>query len=400
MHDLLVIGGGPAGATCARRAAEKGLDVVLVEKAVHPREKPCGGALSPRVIDLLDFDVSHLFEREYQGALLHTPAGKQTVLTHDGFKGYLIQRSKFDDFLVKKAIEAGVEVIQGIEVVAIEQLRTGIRALGVGDSYKAHILVGADGVNGITSKQLRIRDKWDSDSVALCINAEVPMNPSDIEQVMAPKGDHSLTVLDLYFGLVELGYGWCFPLRESLNIGIGCRADKAQGLRDKWERLISHIEKTKGCKLEIAGEKSARVPAGGVNGRYVARRSMLIGDAAGLASPVSGEGISYAIESGILAADVAFDAVREKSSVRITSYEQKLKEGLLRELKMMRSITSILYKSNANIELICRIANEDSVMREYLTDILARVKPNADLWNQVRKRMFLHHPLMAIRLGL
>jgi flavin-dependent dehydrogenase len=261
-------------------------------------------------------------------------------------------------------------------------------------------LVGADGINGITSKHLRIRDKWDLNSVALCINAEVPMDPSDIERVMFPKGEHGLTVLDLYFGLVEFGYGWCFPLRESLNIGIGCRGDKAQGLGDKWEKLISHIEKTKGCKLEIAEKQSARVPAGGLTGRYVARRSMLIGDAAGLASPVSGEGISYAIESGILAADVAFDAVREKSSVRITSYEQKLKEGLLRELKMMRSITSILYKSNANIELICRIANEDSVMREYLTDILARVKPNADLWNQVRKRMLLHHPLMAIRLGL
>jgi geranylgeranyl reductase family protein len=399
MHDLLVIGGGPAGATCARRAAEKGLDVVLIEKAIHPREKPCGGALSPRAIDLLDFDISHLFEREYQAALVHTPAGKQTVLTRDGFKGYLIQRSKFDDFLLKKASEAGVEVIQGTEIVAIEQLRKSIRALGIGESYKAHLLVGADGVNGITSKNLRIRSKWDSDSVAVCIKAEVPMDPSDIEQLMTSDKGNGLTVLDLFFGRVEWGYGWCFPLRESLNIGIGCRVDKAQGLHNKWEGFISYVEKTKRCKLVVTGKTSARVPTGGLTGRYVARRSMLIGDAAGLVSSASGEGISYAIESGILAADVAVDAVREKSAIQITKYEQRLKQGILSELKEMRDITRILFKSDANIDLICGVADDDPVMREYLMDILARVNPYTNLWNQIRKRMILHHPLKAIKLG-
>ncbi len=400
MHDLLVIGGGPAGATCARRAAEMGLDVVLVEKEMFPREKPCGGALSPRVIDLLDVDISHLFQREYQGALLHTPSGKQTILTRDGFKGYLIQRQEFDNFLLKKADEAGVEVIQGSEIVAIEHLRKGIRALGVGESYKAHLLIGADGVNGITSKHLRIRDRWDPESIAVCIKAEAPMNSSQIEQVMTPDGRHNLSVLDLYFGMVEWGYGWCFPLRESLNIGIGCRMDKSHNLRDRWEKFISHIEKTKDCELEIVGETSARVPVGGLTGRYVARRSMLVGDAAGLVSPVSGEGISYAIESGILAADTASNAVRNKSSAYITEYEQRLKQGLLRELTVMRDLTRILYKSDANIELICTIADEDPVLKEYLTDILARVKPTTELWNQFSKRMLLHHPLKAIRLGL
>jgi len=400
LYDLLVIGGGPAGATCARRAAEKGLDVILIEKSVHPREKPCGGALSPRAVDLLDFDISHLFEREYQAALLHTPDGKQTVLTRDGFKGYLIQRRRFDDFLLKKAIEAGAEVIQGTEVVAIEQLRKGIRALGVGESYKAHLLVGADGVNGITSNQLRIRDRWDPNSVAVCINAEVPTDPSHIELVTTHKEGRGLTVLNLYFGLVELGYGWCFPLRESLNIGIGCRMDKAQGLRHKWERFITLIEKTVGCKLDITGEVATRVPFGGLAGRYVTRRSMLIGDAAGLASPISGEGISYAIESGILAADIAFNSVSEKSSGLIIHYEQRLKQGIIRELKELRSLAKILYKSNTNIELLCKIAKEDALMREYMTDILARAKPNADIWNRILKRMLLHHPLKAIRLIL
>ncbi len=400
MHDLLVIGGGPAGATCARRAAEKGLDVVLIEKTTHPREKPCGGALSPRVIDLLDFDISHLFQREFHGARIHTLTGRQTTLTRDGLKGYLIQRKEFDNFLLKKAEDAGVEVIQGTEVVAIEQLRKGIRALGVGESYKAHLLIGADGVNGITSKHLKIRDRWDPESVAVCIKAEVPIDSSEIEQMMTSERNHNPSFLDLYFGIVEWGYGWCFPLRESLNIGIGCRMDKSQNLRDKWGKFISYIETTRGRKLEIVGETSARIPFGGTTGRYAARRSMLVGDAAGLVSPISGEGISYAIESGILAADVAFNAVKNKSAAHITEYEKKVKQGVLRELKNMRNLARILYKSPANIELICTIADEDSVMREYLTDILSRAKSINDLWNELRKRMLLHHPLKTIRLGL
>ena len=135
-------------------------------------------------------------------------------------------------------------------------------------------------------------------------------------------------------------------------------------------------------------------------GHYVARRSMLVGDAAGLVSPISGEGISYAIESGILAAVVAFNAVKNKSATYIFEYEKKLKQQVLRELKDMRNLARILYKSSANIELICTIADEDSVMREYLTDIVAREKSINDLWNKLRKRMLLHHPLKAIRLGL
>jgi len=400
VHDLLVIGGGPAGATCARRAAQKGLDVVLIEKAIHPREKTCGGVLSPKAVHLLDFDVSHLFEREFHAALVHTPAGRRTLLTRDGLRGYLVQRSTFDDFLLKKAHEAGAEIVQGTKVVAIEQLRKGIRALCAGDSYRAHLLVGADGVNGIVGRELRIRSRWDPDSVAVCIKAEVEVDPSEINRMCTPEEGHGRTALDFYYGLIEWGYGWCFPKRDTLDIGIGCRMDRARNLRDKWEVLISHVNRTKGLDLKVTAKTSARVPFGGIIGSYVARRSMLIGDAAGLVSPVSGEGISYAIESGTIAADVAFEAVRNRSAARIVEYEHRLGQGLLRELKELRWLARILYRSNKNIELICAIVDEDSVMRESLTDLLARAKSQSDLLRQIRKRMLLRYPLKTIRLGL
>jgi geranylgeranyl reductase family protein len=399
MHDLLVIGGGPAGATCARRAAEGGLDVVLIEKDVHPRDKPCGGALSPRAIELLGFDIKDAIERVFHAALVYTPTGKKTILTRDGFEACLVNRSEFDRILLERARQAGVEVVQGTKIVAIEQLRKGIRALSVGDSYKGHLLVGADGVNGITGRRLGIRKRWEPKSVALCLNAEFPAESADIESVMTIKG-YEQNVINLFYGLVNTGYGWCFPKRESLNIGIGCRMDSAANLRYKWNSLIKLIERSKNIKLGISKKTSARVPLGGWKDRVIARRAMLIGDAAGLVSPVSGEGISYAIESGLLAAEIACETVAEESPLHLMEYEQRLRHGLVRELKTLRTFARVIYRTRGNIDLLCGIAESDSVIREYMTDILARTKPDSDIMSKIRNRMLLRHPVKSIRLGL
>lgn len=384
---------------CARRAALNGLDVVLIEKQHFPRAKPCGGALGPRAIAALDFDFSHLIEREFQGARVYRSSGKQSVLTRDDLKGYVIQRSEFDSFLIDKAKEAGVEVVLGTEIIAIEQLRKGVRALGVGDSYKAQLLVGADGVNGISMKQLDVRHRWPPEDVAVCIQAEVPLDSSEVERTMILGEEPPLTVIDLYYGLVEWGYGWCFPKRESLNIGIGCRLDKAKGLRDKWEPFLSKMASEKDIKIRVTEKTSARVPVGGIPGRIISRRSMLIGDAAGLVSPVSGEGISFAIESGILAADVATETVRDKSSVHIVEYDRRMKKTHLEELNDLRFIAGIMHKSDMNLELLLDIIDDDPIMSEYLTDIFTRITPYSKLKYKIAKRLLSRHPLKAIRLG-
>ncbi len=396
---MIVIGGGPAGATCARRAALNGLDVVLVEKQYHPRPKPCGGALGPKAIDVLDFDYSHLIQREYHAAKIFRPSGKCSILTRDGLKGHLICRDDFDSFLIDKAREAGAEIVQGDEIVAIEQLRKGVRALGIGDSYKAHLLVGADGVNGVSMKQLDIRHRWGVEDVAVCITAEVPVDPSEIERTMAVDAESTQFYLELYYGLVEWGYGWCFPKKKSLNIGIGCRLDKAKGLRDKWVRFLSKISIEKGIKIDAIEHSSARVPMCGTPSRLIGRRSMLIGDAAGLVSTVSGEGISFALESGILAAEVATEAVRDESPVRIVEYDRRMKSTLL-ELKDLRTLAGIMYKSESNLEMLCDILDDDAIMREYLSDIFARITPYSKLKYKIAKRLVTKHPRKAIKLGI
>ncbi len=314
-------------------------------------------------------------------------------------KGHLVRRYDFDSLLLDKARAAGVEVVLENEIVAIEQLRKGIRALGVGDSYKAHLLVGADGVNGPIMKQLGIRTRWAPDEVAVCIVGEVPMESSEIERIMTHDTNPRTSVIELYYGLVEWGFGWCFPYADALNIGIGCRVDKAKGLRDKWDLLLAKISKEKGVTIQTDEKTSATVPFKGVTNRVTGRRSMLIGDAAGLVSPISGEGISFAIESGLLAADVATESVQEKSPVHVVEYDRRLKKTLLAEIRDLHTLTNILYKSDENLELLFDIVDDDPIFCEYMTDILTRMSTFSELKNKIAKRLLTRHPRKALKLG-
>ena len=395
-----MVGGGPAGATCARRASEAGLDVVLLEKAKHPREKPCGGALGPQTIRNLDLDISSVIERTFNAAVVHTPSRQIVTLTSEELIGHIITRSKFDEYLLQKAEEAGVEVVQGAEVVGLEQLRSGVRTLVVGNSYRSHLVVGADGVNGIIARELGIRSKWSPKQVGVCMIAEVPMSSTDVESVMATHGVDQSPAIEMYFGLVSWGYGWCFPKSEGFNIGIGCRADKLENLQKTWEMFVALVEKEKGVELDVSNRVSYRVPLGEKLDRCIARRSMLVGDAAGLVSPLTGEGISYAIQSGALAAKVASEAVETKSPLHVVEYDRQLKKTIGRELADTRWISGILHKSHRNTDLLFQIVAEDPIMQDYLTNMVSRVTPIPEVKNKIVKRMLSKHPLKSIRLGI
>jgi geranylgeranyl reductase family protein len=400
LYDLTVVGGGPAGATCARRAADAGLDVLLLEKAHHPREKPCGGALGPQTIQNLDLDISSVIERTFNAAVVCTPSGKKVTLTSKGLVGHIVTRSEFDSYLLEKAADAGVDVVQGAEMVGLEQLRSGIRVLAVGDSYKSHLLVGADGVNGIVARELGIRTKWTPEQVALCMTANVPMSSNDVESVMSTYGVDSSPAIEFYFGLVSWGYGWLFPKRAGFNIGIGCRVDKQKNLHQIWERFVALIEREKGIELDVSEKVSYRVPLGDKLGSCIARRSMLVGDAAGLVSPLTGEGISYAIQSGKLAAKIASETVKTKSPLHVVEYDNQLKKTIGRELSDTRWIAGILHKSHKHTDLLFQVAAEDSVMQTYLTDLVSRITTASEIRTKIIKRMLTKHPLKSIRLGL
>ncbi|UCH04516.1 MAG: geranylgeranyl reductase family protein [Candidatus Thorarchaeota archaeon] len=399
MHDLVIVGGGPAGTTCARRAALNGLDVLLIEKEVHPRQKLCGGALTQRVTELIDFSIEHAVQTDFCGGRIYSQSGEFLEGSLKDYTGYLVDRKDFDLLLLQEARKAGVQVEEGVEVVAVEQTKTGIRVLTVGDSYKAHLLVGADGVNGVVARLTGLRDRWTSESVALCIATDIPMEQDEIVRTMSMT-DSEFLGIDLHFGIIDIGYGWCFPKKNKLNVGIGCRMDKAAGLRDHWNSFLKRVEKLKDVSLKVPRRSAFRVPFGGRTRRHVARRTMLVGDAAGFVSPVTGEGIYYAMLSGLLAADVASEAAEMKMPYHLMTYEKRLKESILSELNIAAGLSEVLYRSRKNVELVFSIARSDPKMQQHILDFVGGVRSYSQIRRDMVRRMLSRHPLKTLRLRL
>lgn len=399
MHDLVIVGGGPAGASCARAAALGGLDVLLIEKEVHPRDKLCAGVLTHRVADLVDFDIEPVTELRFSGGRVYSGKGTYFEFTIDErFAGYLVKRRTFDKYLIERAIDAGAEVIQDTKAVGVEQTRSGIRVLTVGDSYKAQLLVGADGVNGIVARQVGLRDRWESDKVGLCISVDVPVEENEIKRCMSLSDFEESIGVDVHFGLIQWGYGWCFPKKDELSVGIGTRLDVAANLKDHWKSFVKSVEEAKGLKFDLSRQSAFRVPLGVPKTPLVARRTMLVGDAAGLVSPLSGEGIFYAMESGIIAAKVACEAAQKKKPSHVMEYGRIVKENILSDLAAAEYLANILYKSIDNIDIMLQIVSDDLVMRKYFIDILAGVRPFVDIRKDMIKRMLMKYPLKALKL--
>ncbi|MHA2361450.1 MAG: NAD(P)/FAD-dependent oxidoreductase, partial [Candidatus Thorarchaeota archaeon] len=397
LHDLIVVGGGPAGAACARKAAEEGLDVLLLERAVHPRRKLCGGALTRRIAKHLDPDYLKVVENRVSIAKIISPSGQQILAPNNDIDISMVKRQRFDNYMIEKARSAGAEIIQDARVVAVEQLRSNIRVLTEGNSYRGHLLVGADGVNGIVARSTDIRSKWPSDSVALCIQADVPLDAENISQIMSVQESETLT-LEIYLGVSEWGYAWSFPKKDELSIGIGCRMDKVRSLRAAWKSFLEHCEMNKGLKLDTSTKSAFRIPFSPKIGRITTRRTMLVGDAAGLVSSLTGEGIYYAVRSGILAAEVACETVEMKSPLHVNVYEHRIKQTLIPELKAADFIARILFKSRNNTEEICKVLTKDSELKTLFINLLAATEPASELRNAITKRMLRHHTLQSLKL--
>ncbi|RDE12621.1 MAG: hypothetical protein C4K47_07750 [Candidatus Thorarchaeota archaeon] len=400
MRDLIVVGSGPAGATCARKAALRGLDVLLLEKSRHPREKLCGGALNPRVPKALGFDIRPVLDREVHSARIHAPSGRNFLVTNHGLSSYMIRRNRFDSYLVQKAEEAGAQVIQDSEVVALQQTRSAVRALCRGDSYESHLLVGADGAEGIVARESGIRSSWPPNRMALCMAADVSMDEADIRKLTAVDGESDELAMEFYLGTVDWGYGWCFPKAESVCIGIGCRMDRMRNLQVAWMRFLKRINEEKGLSIRPAVEDTFKVPVGYPEWSLVGRRIMLTGDAAGLASPLTGEGIYYAIVSGSIAADVSVQAIESKNAQEVLAFSQRMRKELIPELESAEFIARRLMKSTRSLEIACEVAQKDRIIRDLIIQFVAGSRSAQKSRNSMLKRMLIHHPLESALMGL
>jgi geranylgeranyl reductase family protein len=283
--DVAVVGAGPAGSTTAYRLARAHARVLLVDKARFPRDKPCGGGLTMRAVRQLPFSVEPVVEDRITRVRCRLRYGRTMVRHADQVLCLMTQRRRLDQFLVEQAAEAGADFRDGVRV-DVESDRS-IRVDG--EAVAVDALVGADGANGTTAKTLGLGGDI-VNGVALEGNLPYERLPQDDWRGM----------LVLELATLPGGYGWIFPKGDHVNVGVGGWGTEGPRLRAHLSRLCDHY----GIRVdELTNLRGHRLPMRRARTRFAHGRALVVGDAAGVLDPVSGDGIYEALVSGRLAAE-------------------------------------------------------------------------------------------------
>jgi len=313
--DVLVVGGGPAGSTCARRLVEHGLDVIVLDKASFPRDKVCAGWITPAVVEALELDLG-----DYGAANTLQPFTRFQTASLDGrtlltdFKNtisYGIRRCEFDHYLLRRS---------GARLIGARSLGSLRRDAGgwiANDEIQARVVVGAGGHFCPVSRHLNPAARYEDVVVA----QEIEYRLDDAVAAACPVDAESP---ELYFWPDLLGYGWCVRKGAYLNVGAGRLHATAFPTAVAEFRQSVLSRRLRECRVPAVWKGHAYLLNWTSQRRLVADAAVLVGDAAGLALGPSGEGILAAVESGEMAAGAIALAFPDCSSARLERYRRAI----------------------------------------------------------------------------
>jgi geranylgeranyl reductase family protein len=314
--DAIVVGAGPAGSTAAYRLSRAGARVLLLDRERFPRDKPCGGGLTYRAVRELPVsvepvveDVVHRFELGFRYGRRFERGGDEPLVL-------MTQRRRLDAYLTEQATAAGADFRDGLRATAVELAEEQGTVRFDGSAASAPVVIGADGVNGVTARALGVRSR--RHGVAL---------EGNVSYVHAREERwRGRAVVEL--GCVPGGYAWVFPKGDHVNVGVGGWESQGPRLREHLERACSAY----GLPLErLEGLRGYRLPMRRPGEAAVRRRALLVGDAAGLVDPLSGDGIYEALVSARLAAETALELLEGRKQ-SLDAYGPRLETALGRTL--------------------------------------------------------------------
>ena len=314
-RDVVVVGGGPAGSICSAYLARAGVDVLLLDKETFPRDKPCGDCQSGVSCIILKelgwLDGLREISYENNGIIITSPDYTALKVTAP-FRGmrYDTPRRIFDHFLVKNAVKDGAELLEECwvyDVIKEDGYVRGVKAKYQGQpiEIRAKVVIGADGSHSIVAQKIGMFPDFDNTVavVGRCYYGDVDMEAYN----------------EIHFdGGVLPGYVWIFPEKDKLaNVGLGFtratypRDNKTLSQQlDEWIERSPFGEKLRG-KKRIGEFRGWRIPDGIQRMDNYVPGCMLIGDAASMVMPATGEGIGPAMVTGRLAAEIAADALKK-----------------------------------------------------------------------------------------
>jgi len=310
--DVLIVGGGPAGSSCAWQLRRHGLDVVVLDRSEFPRDKVCAGWITPQIVSSLELDLDaygrdHVLQplRGFSTGLVR---GRSVAVEYAEPISYAIRRCEFDDFLLRRSVA---------RLRLGEQFETAERREGewlVNDSIRARVLVGAGG-HFCPVARLLGAELGRGERVIAAQELEVEMSAEQ-----GARCEVAAELAELYFCTDLEGYGWCVRKGNFINVGLG-RTDShrlPEAVKSFWDWLLERGRVPADLAPKFKGH--AYLQYGESRRPLLGEQALLIGDAAGLAYDFSGEGIRPAVESGLIAARVIAQALASGSGTPLDAY--------------------------------------------------------------------------------
>jgi menaquinone-9 beta-reductase len=385
-HDVLVVGGGPAGASCAYWLAESGHDVLVLEKKRFPREKTCGDGLTPRAVRQLDdMGLAGPLADYHRFVGLRSIAFGRTLELEwpetPGFPryGYVVTRHDLDAMVAERAVKAGATLWQEAEAVAPLIDRGLVRGAvvrnndsGATQEVRARYVVVADGANSRFGRSLGSRRE-----------RSYPQGMAIRGYFTSPRHDEPwieshLDVRDKA-GNVLPGYGWIFPVGDGrVNVGVGLLSTFNQWKAVNTTRLMDDFVAWAPASWGIAPETSCGPPTGGrlPMGLSVTPHAgptfLVVGDAGGAVNPFNGEGIAYAYETGRYAADALDLALTTGDGLALQGYERRIQDEYGLYFKVGRAFVRLIGRPEA-MRVLVGTGMHSRTLMEWVLRIMANL---------------------------
>ncbi|HEX9681510.1 MAG TPA: geranylgeranyl reductase family protein [Acidimicrobiales bacterium] len=391
--DVLVVGGGPAGAAAGYWLGRAGHDVIVAEKKTFPREKTCGDGLTPRAVhQLTEMGLAASLEsyHRYDGlrAVAHGITIEMEWPDHPVFPkhGYVVRRSELDGLVAGNAAAAGARLWQGAEAVApvvrdglvrgATVKRTGAASTMPGDTdvveVSARYVVVADGSNSRFGRALGCRrDRSYPQGMAIRGYWESPLHDD-------PWIESALDVRDREGNSLP-GYGWIFPVGDGcINVGIGLLSTFRDWKSVNTSHLMEEFAATAPAYWGISEKTQVGQPTGGrlpMAGSVFPKSGptwLLIGDAGGSVNPFNGEGIDYAYETARMAAEVLDEALTTGNGLALSDYPRRLDAEYQLYFKVARAFTKVIGQPELMAELT-RVGMQSKTLMEWVLAIMANL---------------------------
>lgn len=337
--DAIICGGGLAGSAAALSLARSGHDVLVLDKARFPRKKLCGGLLTWKSVRLLESHFGETTSSLTDAGAINHASGRYAIRTFKStlaeggltFPFHFVDRLVFDDLLLKRAAEAGATIEQEAQVTRCDPV-AGVVTCADGRTFTAHYVIGADGANSkIRASFPNVNQERMQNLMAPTIEVRIPKEYFP-EPVDFPR---------LYVGFLDAGYGWVFPNRDHVVVGICGLRQKKVNFSQVFKEYLDFLKVEDRTHFEVHGHP---LPYGNYLDEPTFGRTLLAGDAGGFVEPLFGEGIFFALSTGMYAGDAVSIGLKTGSNP-CPIYSRRLHTYIMPEIKASDRLRWTLFKS-------------------------------------------------------